>query len=454
MVASHPPPPEPPHAASCVVAERLDSDLERALESQWCEWLADSESTPRLIPATIQRIVEIDPMSLTPAGRLALLRCTERALAVVAAAQTRTIAAVSGDAKRRSELGGFTTGEPVDAPEREQVAVALRLAHSSASRRVDTALALVGRHPDLLNEMASGRISYLHAVVISDETSALSETLARSVASAVIPLARREAVGRVRRRTATLAARADHSSLARRHGTALTQRRITLRPECDGMASLILYTDAISARRAFDAVNVAALSTVPAGVSLGAARVDAAISLLLGGGSSERARSRATARAAIAVHTDIPTLLGLADTPAHVPGVGPVPAELARALASDADWVRFTHAESGGLTNIGRQRYRPTSAVADLVRARDKRCQFPHCEQPADYCDLDHIKPFDHRQPGSGGFTTPDNLQALCRRHHRMKTHGDWQVRREADGHLTWIGPAGETSRTEPELPP
>ena len=431
----------------------LDSDLERALESLWWEWLADSESTPQLPPAALQRIVEVDPTALTASGRLALLRCTERALAVVAAAQTRAIAAVSSDAQRRSALGDVDAGEPVDSPEREQVAVALRLAHSSASRRVDTALALVRRHPDLLTEMACGRISYLHAMVISDETSALSESLARAVAAAVIPAARREAVGRVRRRTATLAARADHSSLARRHDLALGQRRVSLRPERDGMASLVLYTDAISARRAFDAVDAARLAAT-AGVSIGAARVEAAMSLLVGGSTVDRPWSTSGAGATIAVHTDIPTLLGLVDTPAHVPGVGPVPAALARTLASDAGWLRFVHTDSGHLSDIARRRYRPSAAIADLVRARDGRCQFPHCEQPASDCDLDHIEPFNHGQPEFGGPTTPNNLQALCRRHHRMKTDGGWQVSRDIGGSLTWTGPAGETCCTEPELPP
>ena len=34
----------------------------------------------------------------------------------------------------------------------------------------------------------------------------------------------------------------------------------------------------------------------------------------------------------------------------------------------------------------------------------------------------------DHRKPERGGLTVPENLQALFRRHHRLKTHGDWDV--------------------------
>ena len=39
-------------------------------------------------------------------------------------------------------------------------------------------------------------------------------------------------------------------------------------------------------------------------------------------------------------------------------------------------------------------RYRPSAAVADLVRARDARCRFPTCRRRARACDLDHVVRF------------------------------------------------------------
>ncbi len=42
------------------------------------------------------------------------------------------------------------------------------------------------------------------------------------------------------------------------------------------------------------------------------------------------------------VTIDLPTLLGLADNPAELPGHGPLPPHLARELAADADWIWFT----------------------------------------------------------------------------------------------------------------
>ena len=45
------------------------------------------------------------------------------------------------------------------------------------------------------------------------------------------------------------------------------------------------------------------------------------------------------------------------------------------------------------------------------------------------------------RHTGPPGQTRPDNLAPLCRRHHRAKTTGRWQYRRQPDGTYAWEGP-------------
>ena len=69
----------------------------------------------------------------------------------------------------------------------------------------------------------------------------------------------------------------------------------------------------------------------------------------------------------------------------------------------------------------------PPPAMRDLVILRDGACVFPGCRTDARHCDLDHIEPW--LDPATGGppdQTHPDNLAALCRRHHRLKTHTAW----------------------------
>ncbi len=162
------------------------------------------------------------------------------------------------------------------------------------------------------------------------------------------------------------------------------------------------------------------------------------------------------------------TLLGLDDGPGQLTGYGPVPADLARTLAQDATWQRLlTDPATGILTDYSTTTYTPGPALRRAVQTRDQICTFPGCDQPAEHCDLDHINPYNHqptsRRPdgsrpagGSGradaddttepGQTRATNLHALCRRHHRAKTHGGWRVTRDPDtGRTTWTSPTGRT---------
>ena len=142
----------------------------------------------------------------------------------------------------------------------------------------------------------------------------------------------------------------------------------------------------------------------------------------------------------INVTVDLPTLLGIAENPAQLTGYGPIPASLARELAADGNWQRFiTDPRSGELLDLGRKNYRPSQYLVDFLLARDRTCRFPGCRYPAHRSDIDHVTPWDE-----GGKTTPENLGALCRRHHRLKTHGGWKVTSASDGSCEWISPNGK----------
>lgn len=84
-------------------------------------------------------------------------------------------------------------------------------------------------------------------------------------------------------------------------------------------------------------------------------------------------------------------------------------------------------------------RYAPSEALARFCRGRDGNCVFPGCQGRAEYADLDHIIPFDHDDPASGGHTTSDDLACLCRTHHRLKTDGIWAYFRNVDGTYVWL---------------
>jgi hypothetical protein len=89
-----------------------------------------------------------------------------------------------------------------------------------------------------------------------------------------------------------------------------------------------------------------------------------------------------------------------------------------------------------------------TAAIAEQVAVRDRTCVFPWCTRPARRCHPDrpedHPCDCDHVHPrGQGGPTCSCNLAALCRRHHRLKTHSPWTYLVLDPGRYLWTSPHG-----------
>ena len=139
------------------------------------------------------------------------------------------------------------------------------------------------------------------------------------------------------------------------------------------------------------------------------------------------------------VTVDLKTLLGLNENPGQLAGYGVLPAQIARALASEGKWRRFiTDPNTGTLLDYGRDSYQPPQDLVDYLIARDRTCRFPGCRQSAARADIDHAEAWE-----DGGETSAANLGALCRRHHRMKTHGGWNLTSNEDGSCNWESPDG-----------
>ena len=156
--------------------------------------------------------------------------------------------------------------------------------------------------------------------------------------------------------------------------------------------------------------------------------------------SSGTVVTRHNRRPTINVTIDLPTALGLAENPGQLAGYGPIPASIAREIAADGRWKRFvTDPVTGTLLDYGRETYEPPQELQDFLIARDRTCRFPGCRQPAHLADLDHAVPWEE-----GGTTSAENLGALCRRHHNLKTHGNWKLINQEDGACTWISPTGQ----------
>ena len=112
-----------------------------------------------------------------------------------------------------------------------------------------------------------------------------------------------------------------------------------------------------------------------------------------------------------------------------------LPLEVARAVLDADTGTQLSHTSGA---------YRPPQAMRDFVTTRDGTCRMWGCTRRADHTDLDHTRPW------PTGATTPRNLVALCRRHHRMKQQGRWRPTLTDDGTLTWTSTTGRTRITEP----
>ncbi len=89
--------------------------------------------------------------------------------------------------------------------------------------------------------------------------------------------------------------------------------------------------------------------------------------------------------------------------------------------------------------------YEVPDRIAEAVALRDVTCVFPWCSRPARRlrtdqhgCDCDHVVP--HTR---GGATCTCQLAPLCRRHHRLKTHGGWSYTVLEPGSYLWSSPHG-----------
>jgi hypothetical protein len=95
---------------------------------------------------------------------------------------------------------------------------------------------------------------------------------------------------------------------------------------------------------------------------------------------------------------------------------------------------------TGTFLGATRPTYRPPGGLVDHIRLRDRTCRYAGCRRAAEYCDVDHVVPW--KGDGHTGQTCEQNLECLCRRHHRMKHHRDWEARINGSD-IEWTSPTG-----------
>ena len=376
--------------------------------------------------------------------------------------------------------------------------------HNNRARTLLTrARTLITRFPTLVEAMETGRLDEDTATLLARHMRTVDSAHRGPVQQEIIDwLMAAIAAGTRPGRDAILGTLdriiTDHdpAGVRARRAAATRERHIRLRRGADGMADLTAHLTATEASTLYEVLHRAAteqatrdkkarLQAARAGGdtvdaeyirSIDELRADALVAAFLDptdpddpattrtGGDAAQTGARDGAQAAARpLATQVrPTITVLAppgpdgEPEVYLPRGGPATIEalielLARCVGAT---ITVPHTEPGTAdTPDAARRYRISAELAHRIRLRDGTCRHPGCSVPAQDCDIDHIRPFNHTDPDSGGLTIEANLASMCRQHHRFKTFHGWHYHLAPDGTLTVTTDTGHTLTTHPTGP-
>ncbi|MEU6646537.1 DUF222 domain-containing protein [Saccharomonospora sp. NPDC046836] len=302
----------------------------------------------------------------------------------------------------------------------DELAPELGVSRHAAQTHVALAGALQTRLPQVLAAMDAGELDLAKAAKVFDATTPLSDEQAQQVDARIATRLTDKDPAAVRRIARRAVHAVDPEGATARARVRRQDRRVELTHHDDTMAALWMYLPAETASAAYARVDTLARSLRCRGETrtMDQLRADVVADLLLGKATGAGVAGQ------VFVHVPIDAALGISDTGCELAGHGPVPAEIAREIMADprSVWRKITtDPDSGTVLDVGRTRYRPPTALAEVVRARDRECRAPGCHRPARNCEIDHNQPW-----AANGHTAVGNLCCLCSYHRvsRMRLRG------------------------------
>ncbi|MDQ1668315.1 MAG: hypothetical protein QOE40_376 [Actinomycetota bacterium] len=416
------------------------------------------------------------------AAAVARLREVARRDGAVQADRLRMVARVAAlaeaAARRQLAAGPRVSGQPddlivIDTAVTSEVMTALGIAERPAGDLLDLARRLTGALPDVLDALEHGRLDLGRVRVLAEATATCPDRVARQVAARLLaglgsdgPWGPHTPSPRAwRARVCRAVVAADPQAARRRREEAIVERTVRCWLAGDGTGRLWLRAADVDIQLADQVITALALawpSVDPHGqpLTMDQRRVDALLDVfrrLRDGAPLPAHGLRREREIGLVLHTD--TLVGdgpAAADPGELRGLGaPAPldphtardlarAELARGATTcvlltdpngtlhqvvplpappESGWTResLTAAVRAALPDqppLRTDRYTPTGAIVEHVRARNPHCTAQDCARAARRCDLDHD------QPWPRGPTQVENLAPRCRRHHQLKTSG------------------------------
>ena len=425
-------------------------------------------------PQLAQALAYVDPATLPESARVAYLKATSRLVGWAHMRQACALVAVADAVESATAPGPGMVSSHQASWVADEVAAALHVAARTATVKVNDATALLRDWPALGAEVTVGRLTPAQARVIYEGVSVLSGhlddagvDLSERAVQGLIRIAPKLPPARLRERVARVVASLDPEAAMRRRQRAerdLTD--VSIWAEADGMAclaargqaiDLVAMREIIDARAALMRDGAAADDERTAGqwrlaamlAAFGVTPVGRTPTPVPTSVSDTRACSDPVGthgrpvppdsslpphhtpvvdpvRVQIRVTVPLDTLFGLSETPGELEGYGPLDPALVRALAADADWIRWvTDDVTGVLLDEGDRRF-PGARLARFLRARESHCKHPSCGVRSSRADADHLPPH-----SEGGRTSARTMSPTCPRHNRGREESRWQAREE-----------------------
>jgi hypothetical protein len=206
----------------------------------------------------------------------------------------------------------------------------------SMTRRAAEALTgqveLLLRLPQVWEALDDGRIDLARARIITDVTSHLPHEEATRVADIALERAPVQTTGQLRARLARLVISTDPAAAKERYEQRLKEQRVECRPGEDGTAHLLgLNVPPDQANAAMRRLSRLAKKLKAQGDKrpIDQIRADLYMAILTGRDDAQADSQRGV----VDLKVDLTTLAGLDESPAEIPGWGPVIADIARKVA-------------------------------------------------------------------------------------------------------------------------
>ena len=393
---------------------------------------------------SVTLLAQFDPDKLPAVDRPVYVSLTQKAQSWWAARQSRGIAAMAGPSDKGKSFDEVATAA-------HELVVAMKIPLGAAQTEVYRSRRLTSHLPGTRALYDAGEITPRHVMKMIQHTGHLSAEECTQIEDNVLPRASELPVHEFARRVRRAAANVNPRNHGERHKAEAEKSNVELEPDDDAMCWLSSRMPLIDGMIVRKAVDHYAFSKKKAGDPrpIGVLRAESLrlfAEAYLSGQLTGTVPTHHGRPIEIGIVATPEALLGLADTPAEIPGVGPVPIEAVREIVNDARlrWLTIS-GDDGRLLDRNPKAWRIPARVHAFADTAYPTSVGPCSTVPAERCDGEHLI----RYPD--GPTNEENVVPMDRGWHRPKTHTpDMHVKRRPDGRIEWTTPLGQTIIIDP----